>query len=425
MRRAFTIFFILLAVSTGILGSVSVNQTYPKKKLTVNYTTEESPEAPLNNALINTGVGMINAPMGNYVFVGGQNGTWFKVGQYPKLYQFSLQNYSRIQLDPVRSGGTIWGGGFNGSQLLVSGWGSDDDSPGPYVWLYDGAHVVTEGSLDEYGQASSWSGGDIFAASYNGREWLLSGLGSGPLPSYNDNATNHMSLGIFDGSVFTDLSNLVPDQQDAILYTNAWNGQHWLVGGGYLDDGVLFSFDGRKVVDLTAQASNAISNFASVQSIAWNGNYWLIGGMGFLAEYDGHRFTDVTQQLERTLSTSNFNSVNAITWDGRSWIIGGGPPIAQLSVGNAWVATYTSTGFVNLSSTLPSYVSNHTQTSSILGITIVNGIWILGGYSGEKGILLTYNEGFLTDYSRLVSDLTYVDWVSGFQALEFSGHNVT
>ncbi len=65
-----------------------------------------------------------------------------------------------------------------------------------------------------------------------------------------------MSLGTFNGSVFTDLSSLVPDQQDAILYANAWNGQYWLVGGGYKRIGVLFTFDGSNFVDLTTQADS-------------------------------------------------------------------------------------------------------------------------------------------------------------------------
>ena len=131
---------------------------------------------------------VINAHTEDYVLVGGQNGSWFQLGQFPMLYQISLQSCSRIQLDPVSSGGAVWGGGFNGSQFLVSGWGSDDRSTGPYIWLYNGADVVTSGSLDHYGQASSWSGGDIFSASYNGKEWLLSGLGSGPFPPYSDSA---------------------------------------------------------------------------------------------------------------------------------------------------------------------------------------------------------------------------------------------
>jgi hypothetical protein len=219
-----------------------------------------------------------------------------------------------------------------------------------------------------------------------------------------------MSLGTFNGKVFTDLSSLVPNQQDAILYTNAWNGQYWLVGGGYTSTGVLFTFDGTTIVDITSQAQNAISNFASVQSIGWNGQYWLIGGVGFLAEYDGHTFIDLTQQLKHTIS--DIQSVNAIAWNGQSWIIGGGAPIAQVAQSSAWIATYTSFGFVNLSSTLPSYVGNVTQTSSILTITSLNGSWIIGGYTGNQGSLFAYHNGLLKDYSRLVSGLTYVNWVS-------------
>jgi hypothetical protein len=161
-----------------------------------------------------------------------------------------------------------------------------------------------------------------------------------------------------------------------------------------------------------------IPNFASVQSIGWNGQYWLIGGVGFLAEYDGHTFVDLTQQLEHTLS-NDIQSVNAIAWNGQSWIIGGGTPVAQLTPSHAWVATYSSSGFVDLSSTLPSYLSNVTQTSSILTITSVNGFWVTGGYSGNQGILFAYNNGFLTDYSRIVSGVTYVNWVSSLQVIAF------
>jgi len=418
MRGANVIFLTLLAVSAGILGSLALQLHYPATKLAGKYSPEESPKVLLND------IDEINAPMGAYVFVGGQNGTWFKEGQYPRLYEVSLQNYSYTQMSPVRSGGTIWGGGFNGSQWLISGWGTDDNSNGPYIWLYDGTRVITEGSLDHYGKASSWNGGDIFAASYNGKEWLLSGLGSGVLPSFSDNATNHMSLGTFNGKVFTDLSSLVPEQQDAILYTNAWNGEYWLVGGGYLDHNVLFTFDGHAIVDLTEQAEDAISNFASVQAIAWNGDYWLIGGIGFLAKYDGHSFVNLTQELQNSLST-DFYSVNAIAWDGNSWMIGGGAPIALVAPSHAWITNYSSHGFADLSSRLPSYVARDTEGSSVLTITVIDGIWIIGGYSNNRGILLAYNGRVLTDYSRLVTGLTYVDWVSSLQVLEFgkTGHH--
>jgi len=350
-------------------------------------------------------------PAKSNLFVGGQNGTWFEEGQFPLLYQVSLSSDSFTQLDPVLSGGTVWGGGYNGSQVLVSGWGTDDHSFGPYICLYEGASVVARGSLDDYGNATSWSGGDVFSASYNGEEWLLSGLGSGVLSSYSSHSSNHMALATFTGSKFTDLSSLVPEQQDAILYTNAWNGRYWLVGGGYMSAGVLFTFDGNKIVDLTSRIQEAVRTFASVQALAWNGEYWLIGGIGFLAKYDGRNFTDLTQQLTHSLSMSDFYAVNAIAWNGTSWLIGGGAPIAQVTTGNAWIASYSTGGFVNLSSSLPSYLTRENTVSSILGITVANGTWIMGGYSNNHGILLTYHAGRLTDYSSLVSQFTYVDWV--------------
>jgi len=416
VRSTIAVFIIFLAASIGVVGSAEANRNYPPK-FEGNFREKVFTTPP---ALDSYSAWLDNNPVRGSVFVGGQNGTWFKQGQFPRLYEITLQSDSYVQLDPVRSSGTVWGGGYNGSQLLVSGWGTDDNSTGPYIWLYNGSHVISEGSLDDYGPASSWYGGDVFAASYNGKEWLLSGLGSGVLSQFSDIAMNHMSLGTFNGSVFTDLSSLVPDQVDAILYANAWNGRYWLVGGGFVDDGVLFTYDGNKTVDLTSAAENAISTFGSVQSLAWNGNYWLIGGIGFLAEYDGRNFTDLTQQLARKLSINDFYSVNAIAWDGQSWLIGGGTPIAQTTRNHAWIASYSSAGFVDRSSALPSYISQKSQSSSILGITPVNGMWILGGYAGAHGILLAYQEGgLLIDYSHLVSGFTYVDWVSSLAPVAF------
>jgi hypothetical protein len=402
MKNQIAIFFVILAASF-VATPVAGHHTCLRKKM------ERTGSC--------VGSGYVNAPGVDSVLVGGQNGTWFELGQAPRLSVVYPQSDFAVQLSPVRSQGTVWGGGFNGSQFLISGWGTDDASGGPYVFLYDGENVLAEHSLDYYGEASSWSGGDVFATSYNGKEWLLSGLGSGPLSSYR--AGNHMSLGTFNGTVFTDLSNVVPEQHDAILYANAWNGLYWLVGGGYLSDGEIFTFDGSRIVDLTTQAEDAIPSFASVQSIEWNGEYWLIGGIGFLAEYNGHNFVDLTQQLKTALGKENFYSVNAVAWNGQSWMIGGGTPVAQLTPSQAWIATYTSAGFVDLSPTLPLYISNATQTSSILTITAANEFWIIGGYSGHQGTLFAYNEGYLTDYSSLVSDMTYVDWASTQQDLIF------
>ena len=303
-------------------------------------------------------------PESQYILVGGQNGTWFRHGQAPRLYRILLSNYSVTKLAPVSSQGTVWGGSWNGSQWLISGWGTDPGGKGsnPYIYLHDGRDQIVAGTLNLYDSESSWHGGDVFAASYNGRRWLLSGLGSDVLPGVSKQAFNHMSLATFDGYHFTDVSALVPRQADAILYANAWNGKYWLVGGGYTRfRKVLFSFDGAKATDLTTQAVKRLPTFGSVQAIGWNGRYWLIGGIGFLASFDGQNFVDLTSGLSSLLG-ADF-TVNAMAWDGYEWILAGGFPVAQLVPGRAWVVTYSSFGFADLSPSLPSYV--RTQTSSI------------------------------------------------------------
>ena len=353
-----------------------------------------------------------------YVLVGGQNGTWFQPGQDPRLFKIFLQNESVTQLTPVPGQGTVWGGGWNGFEWLVSGWGTDSGTSGsnPYIYLYNGEEQVVAGSLDQYVSESSWHGGDIFAASYNGNEWLLSGMGSASLPPYSDTPINHMSFGTFNGYTFTDRSAMVPVQGLGILYANAWNGKYWLVGGGYETAGELFTFDGSKVVNLTSDIEQAIPYFASVLSIGWNGQYWLVGGFGFLAKYDGHQFVDLTDKLEAALNpritccvSDNVNvNVNAIAWNGSAWMLAGGAPIAQLLPYNSWAVTYSSAGFVGLS--LPTHIVSG-QNSSLLTVAFLNDSWILGGYSGEHGLLLWYRDGSVVDLSHLIGDTSYVTWI--------------
>lgn len=356
----------------------------------------------------------------SYVLVGGQTGKWFKPGQNPALYKIRLSDQSLTQLRPVPSEGTVWTGGWNGSQWLITGWGTDPGPTGsnPYIYLYDGQTQIVAGSLNQYKAESSWHGGDIFAASYNGKFWLLSGMGSDKLvtPAYQTSKPrNHMALATFDGHTFTDLSALVPRQQDAILYANVWNGTEWLVGGGYGKVGVLFAFDGSKVTDLTGEIFPRVESFGPVQSIAWNGKYWLVGGIHFFAKYQGNEFTDLTSQLDMALSkhVAGGPTVNAIAWNGLAWLLGGGTPVAHVKKDIAWVASYSAKGFMDLSSALPSYVpKTYEAGSSILTIGYADGSWILGGFADGHGVLLSYANGSFTDLSTLVrSTMTYVIWV--------------
>jgi len=94
--------------------------------------------------------------------------------------------------------------------MVDFGLGTDPGGKGsnPYIYLHDGRDQIVAGTLNLYDSESSWHGGDVFAASYNGKRWLLSGLGSDALPAVSKRAFNHMSLATFDGYNFTDLSAL-------------------------------------------------------------------------------------------------------------------------------------------------------------------------------------------------------------------------
>jgi hypothetical protein len=269
------------------------------------------------------------------------------------------------------------------------------------------------GSEDQYDAEFSWRGGDVFAASYNGREWLLSGLGSGILPSFSPAQVNHQSLATFDGNKnFTDLSGDVPEQKDQILYANAWNGKLWLIGGGYDYSGVLYSYNGSIFQDLTPQLRRMVTTFGSIQSIAWNGNYWLIGGMSFLAKYENNEFTDLTPELASSLGWTGWccNSVNTIAWNDAEWMLGGGSPIAQLAEGTAWLASYSLNRFVNLSPNLGEAVTDAYE-SSVLTVASTGQSWTIGGYANDHAILYLYAASTFTPLFNLVNSFTYVNWV--------------
>jgi FlaG/FlaF family flagellin (archaellin) len=231
-----------------------------------------------------------------------------------------------------------------------------------------------------------------------------------------------MSLATFDGYNFTDLSYDIPNQWDAILYANAWNGQYWLVGGGWEgNEGVLFRYNGTNFTDLSSQLDSVIPGFHSVQAIGWNGEYWLVGGVGFLVKYDGQNFTDLTSQLDNAINSRNAlhysaccNSVNALKWNGVSWIIGGGAPVAVTEPLTAWIAAYNHGTFTDLSSLLPTYVINPAQDSSILSVAYTDESWFIGGYANDHGMLLSYANSSITDLSYLVDgSMSTVNWVGG------------
>jgi hypothetical protein len=371
----------------------------------------------------------------HYALVGGQNGTWFQSGQHSKLEQISILDHSVTQLIPTMEPGVVWTGEWNGSQWLISGFGaanSEVNASNPFIYLYDGHKQILAGTPYLGKQQVSWKGGDVFAASYNGTHWLLTGLGFGTVSG--SLKSNRMALGLFDGYHFTDLSSNIPAQWDAILYANAWNGKYWLVGGGWKgNEGVLFRYDDPHITDLVDQVESVIPNFHSVQAIGWNGDYWLIGGVGFLVKYDGRDFTDLGPELDNAVNLQSplyfhecCDSVNAIAWNGNSWMIGGGAPILDMQPLTAWLATYNGNTFSDLSPLLPSNVVNPSQNSSILSITYTDQTWFIGGYANHHGMLLSYANSTVTNLSYLVNGMSTVNWIGGSpQALTITRRSQT
>lgn len=301
---------------------------------------------------------------------------------------------------------------------------------GPAMFLYNQEmDSIAFNTTTINSEMASWSGGDVFTASWGGNDnWLVAGLGSGDICG---NA-NHMSLGLFNGSNFIDLSSRLPCD-DFILYASAWNGQYWLIGGGYAESGaVLYSYNpsNNTINTLSPLLQKALgSDFHPVTSIAWNGDYWLIGGMGYLVKLDNGKVTNLTKKVNAVTSDLlNYpNSVNSIVWDSASktWYFGGGLPMSLTpSLGGAseqaWIDSYLTTGkgsFTDLNSKAIPSKYLETSDSAVLSIGLDgSSTLVIGGYStpvSNQGMLLLYNirSGTTTDASSTISDFGYVDWV--------------
>ena len=326
------------------------------------------------------------ATTSSFALVGGQTGMWFSPKQDASLLQIANRNENSIISS---QSGTVWTGDSNGTDWLVGGYGGSGE---PKLYIL-GEHATSIQNL-----SSEWDGGDIFAISHNTTGWLISGMGSGTLPSYSKLRTNHLSLGFlnYDGN-FTDLSASLPVEFDGALFASAYNGSDWLIGGGYGTNGVLVEYNGTGFRDLTP------AGIGAVHAISWNGKEWLIGGMGFLSVYKDGTFYPISVRW------SSFLSVNSIVWNGTDWLIGGGPEIGNtMESGFGWLGTYSiATGFVIVA--IPSNID-----SSVLSVaSFGNGSWLAGGYVENKAQLVQYSSsGDLTDnYSVLLGNMTYVNWL--------------
>ncbi len=386
-----------------------------------------------------------------YILIGGQAGTWFTNSQSPRFLEMAMSSGKVVNLTndiPSPQSGSIWTGATNGSQWLVSGFCCPTGNlHSPQIALFGNpslGKIPFNASLIDRKMAAWW-GGDIFTASFGNKgNWLVAGLGSGCLPSYqpggcpgnqslgcgNNICYNHMSLGLFNGSNFIDLSGaqgLLPEQNDFILYASAWNGHYWLVGGGYQSNEILFRFNPitSRFTFLTPAIEASTGRQGAITSIAWNGKTWLIGGMGFLASYNGKTFASLTSGLNAALPTKDEltypNSVNQILWDAqtKTWVLGGGLPIALVgSPESAWVASYKSgdrPAFKNVPAITASVLS--TPQSSVLSLAYSGKTLIVAGYDSpgsNRGMILFYDNttDTVTNMTTSLGNMGYVDWAA-------------
>ena len=369
-----------------------------------------------------------------YILTGGQNGEWFTPTQTPALYKVTLSGLGGVSksLATESNSGAVWSGGWNGSDWLITGWGSGDSNGlNPYFEIYDN-QAQSELYFSNYTQDSAaeqeWSGGDIFSGTWNGSTWLLTGMGSGVLnPGYG--VVNHYSMAFLTSNgTFIDLSESIPRNIDGILYASSWNGFNWLVGGGWygFNTGVLYQVTPNgAIVDLTSVIREWVPDFSTVQSIEWNGTDWMIGGVGFLALYNPTTGAvyDLTGALDSALNTidsldnSMTNAVNSIVWTKGTWMLGGGAPVGfeGTEKQTAWVASFDpqSGQFSDLNShVIPSSMLQDSM-SSILSMACDDLGCALGGFSGISPVLLWYNGSGTMDLSYTLpsGNMTYVQWV--------------
>ncbi|MDG6904776.1 MAG: hypothetical protein JRN20_03205 [Nitrososphaerota archaeon] len=367
-----------------------------------------------------------------YILAGGQNGQWFSQSQYPELYRvvFSGDIHEAAPLFTVSGSGTVWTGGWNGSSWLITGWG-DSQGLNPYFEYYDSV-AETGVNSSNYAQASAaeseWSGGDIFSSTWNGSMWLLTGMGSGALEP-DSWISNHYSMAFLTrNGTFIDISSSIPNNSDGILYTSSWNGNYWLVGGGYygFDNGILLEvFSDGTIVDVTSSIGQWVPELDSIQSIAWNGTDWMIGGVGFLAEYNPSTggVYDLTGSLDSALGTNDSlgnaetNSINSIVWTGSEWMIAGGVPIAFEGTEKqaAWVAVMDTNNKASdlTAKAIPPSILTENSMSSILSMACDRYGCVLGGFAGDNPVLLWYNGQSTTNLSVSLPSggMTYVEWV--------------
>ncbi|WP_456474158.1 hypothetical protein [Candidatus Pyrohabitans sp.] len=187
------------------------------------------------------------------------------------------------------------------------------------LWKYDGKEITDlSGKLNSL--VGNWS--TVHYIGWGERYWLIiihsMSEDSDKIVVYEDNSGFKTITAGYDFK-YLEIKSVV------------FNSDYWLIGANY---GKLLKYDGEKIVDLSDKIGVPEDFSTAVTNIAFNGTSWLIVINGAfkgkyavygekVLEYNGYKFTDLTEIFNRTELKPVVTGVN---WDPsrKYWVITGG-----------------------------------------------------------------------------------------------------
>jgi hypothetical protein len=220
---------------------------------------------------------------------------------------------------------------------------------------------------------------------YNGREIIAVGYKS-PGGGFNP-----LVFRCRDG-LWTDISTLIPNPTDKILYGVDWDGEKWWICAEDYNNAScpLYTLDmNNMVVDLTGN----INNMTKMRAIKCGGGRVLVGGWSPISiprlwKIEGDAYTEITGSLQGAV---NLDQIRSLDYYNGLWMIGG---MLKLGFGNqGWLNSWDGTTFTDLSSNLP----NDAQYRGKVDYIEHNAsYWVFG--LGTESTLVTYDGSAWTIY---------------------------
>lgn len=305
----------------------------------------------------------------------------------PRQFHVAFQDLTP-SLGTLFHPGVILGTASNGTRSLLAGIGVYNK-----VTTFDLPVVAASVGPGPIGSAwenltpalndAFWEGG-VYSAAWNGSSWLLGGQAA-----WGGNDRGAAEL-LSDGR----LTNLTPEIGPIFagggIFAVGWNGTAWLLGGNSSSTIALAALEGGRLTNLTSELPGHLAS-GWVQMTQWNGAEWMITGTGVVATLTGAVFHDLDPS-----SPFLGNGAYAAAWNGSAWLVGGGDGARLVVVQHDRVAPGPAmpTGFDQV----------------VLFVAPLDGGWAIGGKgTTPAGVVapefVTWNgtaNGGVTDDSSLV-----------------------